>query len=102
MKTNVKPRILHVAVKIPDKYDEDKIFIHGGEQDYRFLCNYSIYNMKTRRWLQYTTNDFIPQLKSHAACLITDLSKGDQYVILTGGLKKDHTTNCNAYSNEDK
>ena len=93
---------MHIAVKIPGENNEDKILIHGGEKDGKMLSSFNLFNLKFNKWMSFNPTDIIPQLKGHSACLYFDVNKNEYYVIITGGVQRDHITGCNAVTNDQR
>lgn len=105
-KLHLYPRILHVSQIIPKESKEENtiLFIHGGEHDQKMLCHYSLFDMDAEVWLDTSefAKDFCPQLKSHACSYIYDPERKEFYIIFSGGMYKEHLSNCEAVTNKQK
>jgi len=101
---HMKPRIQYICVKIPKEKKEgsDFLFIHGGDHEGQPLCHYLYFNLSTFQWTKYLNACESPQLKAHAAILFKEPNKNENYVIITGGITREHLSNCYAINNQQK
>jgi len=100
----MKPRVQHICIRIPKEKKEgsDVLFIHGGDYESHPLCHYLYFNCSTFQWTKFLNNCEAPQLKAHAATLFKEPNKGENYVIITGGITREHLSNCYAENNQQK
>jgi len=93
---------MHIAVQLPGENKEDKIFIHGGEKDGMILASFNLFNLKYNKWMSFNPEEILPQLKGHAACFYYDVARNENYIIISGGVQKEHVPDCHATTNDQR
>jgi hypothetical protein len=101
---HIYPRIHHIMNYLAKESldQEDCLFIHGGDYEGKILCSYSLFSLSSGEWLTTKTDSFCPQLKCHASTVLKDPIKGEQNVIIMGGIFIEHLNNCEAVTNKQK
>lgn len=87
-------------INVYKRVDVKYLFIHGGECNGNILGSYLIYDINGKEFLsvEHDNKELRPQLKAHAATFLYDKISRCFDIIITGGITKTHTFNCESVS----
>ena len=100
---NTRTGHVMVCIKFLKFMQVNILFIHGGEHEGNIMGNYLLYDLDHNEFLpfEHDNTELRPQLKGHAASYIIDIQSRFFDVIITGGILKVHTANCEIASGQN-